>query len=106
MYLAVIFGAFLFLDYKFNKGYARTDFMWSKFLLKNLGQTILNILSGFLIVWLWKNDPEAWIFKTILGAVDLSRCVFFGVTGQLIFTAALQAFDKDTKTKLGINKKN
>jgi len=105
MYLAVIFGGLIFLSFALNKAGVRKDFKWYKFLRKNGVQTILNILSGVVIIWLYQNEPDSLIFEKILGDLDLTKCLFLGVFGQAILTGVVHLLNKNTKTKLGINKK-
>ena len=105
MYLAVVLGGLLFLVFKLNKALARKDFLWAKFLIKNGASTLLNILSGLIIVWIFINEPNSLIFEKFLGDLDMTKCIFLGVFGQVFLTGVIQFLSKDTNTKLGINNK-
>jgi len=104
MYLAVVLGGLFFLVIKLNKALARKDFLWAKFLLKNGAATLLNIMAGLLIVWIYANEPNSLIFDKFIGTLDMTKCIFLGVFGQVFLTGVIQSLSKDTDTKLGINK--
>lgn len=98
LYLAALLGAigYLLIDFAGKKGME----VFSK---KYLAATIVNILMGALLIW--GTELKEGVMQ--IGWFDASRilAMAFGVGGQKIFKAIIDATDKNVKTKLGINKK-
>ena len=98
LYLAALFGAlgYLLIDYIGKKG---NDVFRKKYLLA----TLVNVLVGCLLIW--GTELKEGVMQ--IGWFDGSKVIAmaFGVAGQKIFKALIDATDKNVRTKLGINKK-
>ena len=73
------------------------------FTKKYLLATLVNILLGCLLIW--GTELKEGVMQ--IAWFDASRilAMTFGVVGQKIFKAIIDATDKNVKTKLGLNKK-
>lgn len=98
LYLAALLGAILYalFDLVGKTGYE----VFSK---KYLLTTLVNILAGAALIWFTQLKEGvmqiAWF--------DAARLIaaFFGIAGQKVFKSLIDLVDKNTKTKLGLNKK-
>lgn len=95
-YLAVVIGALIYILMQLNGVLNLPDFKWSVFFRTNIIAVILNLIIGFILVYL-RADIEKVYPVTTLTAINL------GVSGQLVFKKIMDALDPTKKTFIGVN---
>ena len=95
-YIAVFLGSIVFILLQLNKIFSSTKFKWSIFIKMNIIAFILNIVTGFCLVWLKEDLINIYPITTI-------SAFFLGVSGQSIFNKITEMFDKKVSTTIGIN---
>ena len=94
-YLAVLLGCLIYIGFQLNGVLVNPEFKWSIFIKTNVIPIALNLLIGFVLVYI-RSDLVNIYPMTMLTAM------FLGFSGQGIFKKLQNAFDKNTDTYIGV----
>ena len=97
LYLAVLAGAIINLLFGLNEALMMTEFKFIIFFRQNLTSTLLNIISGCVLVY--ARDDIITIYP-----ITFISAVLLGVSGQFVFKKVAKIFNSDNKTLIGFNK--
>jgi len=86
-YLAVIFGALIYIGLQLNGVYNKPDFNWKTFLKTNWIPALLNVIIGFALI----------ITKDVF-VESLRGALVTGFSGQVIIKKIADVFDKEKDT--------
>lgn len=99
LYIALFLGIAFLIVKRLNSATANPGFTVDTFIKKNLFSAIGNIVAGIILIM------SGYVTKYIT-TVEMQFLVAasFGMTGMTFLQAIFDMFDKDKKTKVGINK--
>ena len=97
LYLAVLAGAIINLLFGLNEALAMSEFKFIIFFRQNLSSTLLNIISGCVLVY--ARDDIITIYP-----ITFISAVLLGMSGQFVFKKVAKIFNSDNKTLIGFNK--
>lgn len=101
--LFVVAGVLLFLLFRLNKAKEKEEFSWRLFFVKQWFSTVLNVISGAIIVFGIGLHEEPILFSG--RDVTFFIAAIIGFSGQALFKEAVCFFNRKVSSKLGINKK-
>jgi hypothetical protein len=100
--LFFLLGVVFFVLTKLNKALPKPDFSWKIFLLNHSIPVGLNLVGGIIIVFGFGVNEGAFVFND--KDVTFLVAAAMGVLGEVIFLTAVEAVNKNVKTRFGTNK--
>jgi H+/gluconate symporter-like permease len=106
-YIFLILGSIVLFSLRLNEAWVKPQFKWSYFIKRNVIPAFVIIVFGFAIIY-GKVESEN-LMNKILPSLNfkISPITMFllGITGDVILKKIIGLFDKETITKIGLNKK-
>jgi len=95
-YIAVFIGGLLYIGFQLNGVMTNPDFKWGYFIKTNIIPLIMNLLIGFIFVYMRADLVNVY-------PITMLTSLFLGVSGQVTFKKVQDMFDPAKKTLIGVN---